>query len=126
MTLYEFNMLTLEEKQSTVWKKGVFLDNYITKDIKINCYALDKFFVEVVYDAQHNANATDSLVVVVYAPEANLYQVFDPSGTREEAAVNLPLPAFMAGLVVQVWVTFADTTNKEAAISTYLGAVTVT
>ena len=32
----------------------MFLDNYITKDIKINCYAIDKFFVEVVYDAEHN------------------------------------------------------------------------
>ncbi len=54
MTLYEFNMLSLEEKQATVWDKGIFLDNYITKDIKINCYAIDKFFVEVVYDAEHN------------------------------------------------------------------------
>jgi hypothetical protein len=50
MTLYEFNILTLEDKQATVWDKGTFLDNYITKDIRINCYALDKFFVEVVYD----------------------------------------------------------------------------
>jgi hypothetical protein len=54
MTLYEFNILTLEEKQATVWDMGIFLDNYITKDIKINCYAIDKFFVEVVYDAEHN------------------------------------------------------------------------
>lgn len=54
MTLYEFNSLTLEEKQATVWENGVFLDNYITKDIKINCYALDRFFVEVVYNAEHN------------------------------------------------------------------------
>ena len=54
MTLYEFNILSLEEKQSVVWLKGVFLDNYVTKDIKINCYALDKFFVEVVYDGKHN------------------------------------------------------------------------
>ena len=50
----EFNSINLEEKQATVWEKGVFLDNYITKDIKINCYAIDKFFVEVVYDAEHN------------------------------------------------------------------------
>ena len=54
MTLYEFNILTLEEKQATVWDKGTFLDNYITKDIRINCYAIDKFFVEVVYDGKHN------------------------------------------------------------------------
>ena len=54
MTLYEFNVFSLEEKQATVWDKGVFLDNYITKDIRINCYAIDRFFVEVVYDAEHN------------------------------------------------------------------------
>jgi len=54
MTLYEFNILTLEEKQATVWDKGIFLDNYVTKDIRINCYAIDKFFVEVVYDGQQN------------------------------------------------------------------------
>jgi len=54
MTLYEFNVLTLEEKQATVWEKGTFLDNYITDDIRINCYAIDKFFVEVVYDGEQN------------------------------------------------------------------------
>ena len=54
MTLYNFNKLALEEKQATVWDKGVFLDNYVTEDIRINCYAIDKFFVEVVYDAEFN------------------------------------------------------------------------
>jgi hypothetical protein len=53
MTLYEFNALTLEEKQTIVWNKGVFLDNHITKVERVNCYAIDKFFVEVVYDADH-------------------------------------------------------------------------
>jgi len=54
MTLYEFNALTLEEKQATTWKHGTFLDNYINQDIRINCYAIDKFFVEVVYDGAQN------------------------------------------------------------------------
>lgn len=54
MTLYEFNILRLEEKQAFVWDRGIFLDDYITKDIRINCYAIDKFFIEVVYDAEHN------------------------------------------------------------------------
>ena len=54
MTLYEFNALSLEEKQATVWDKGTFLENYITKDTRINCYAIDKFFVEVVYDGEQN------------------------------------------------------------------------
>ena len=54
MTLYEFNALNFEEKQTTVWDKGTFLDNYITEDIRINCYAINKFFVEVVYDGKFN------------------------------------------------------------------------
>ena len=33
---------------------GVYFDNYVTEDIRINCYAIDKFFVEVVYNAEHN------------------------------------------------------------------------
>ena len=54
MTLYEFNILTLEEKQAKVWENGTFLDNHITQDIRINCYAIDRFFVEVVYDGEQN------------------------------------------------------------------------
>ena len=52
MTLYEFKVLTLEEKQAVVWDKGVFLDNHITTKEKCNCYAIDKFFVEVVYNRE--------------------------------------------------------------------------
>jgi hypothetical protein len=54
MTLYEFNALELNERMEAVNLYGTFLDNYITKDIKINCYAIDKFFVEIVYDSEHN------------------------------------------------------------------------
>jgi len=54
MTLYNFNKLSLEEKQKLVWDKGTFLDNYLTQGIRINCYAIDKSFVEVVYDGEQN------------------------------------------------------------------------
>ncbi len=54
MTLYDFNKLLLKEKLTLVWDKGIFLDNYITKTERCNCYAIDKFFVEVVYDAEQN------------------------------------------------------------------------
>ena len=54
MTLYNFNILSFEEKQATVYDIGTFLDNYVTKDIRINCYAIDKFFVELVYDSEFN------------------------------------------------------------------------
>lgn len=54
MTLYEFNALSIEDKQSTVWELGSFLDNYVTKEVKVNCYAIDMFFVEVHYNAEYN------------------------------------------------------------------------
>ena len=54
MTLYEFNILELNERMEAVNQYGVYLDNYVTKDIRINCYAIDMFFVEVVYNAEHN------------------------------------------------------------------------
>ena len=45
MTLYEFNRLELNERMEAVDQYGIFLDNYITKNIRINYYAIDKFFV---------------------------------------------------------------------------------
>jgi len=54
MTLYEFRMLNDDDQLTAVWDKGIFLENYITKTEKINCYAIDLFFVEVVYDAKQN------------------------------------------------------------------------
>ncbi|WP_406683326.1 hypothetical protein N1F78_11595 [Seonamhaeicola sp. MEBiC1930] len=54
MTLYEFNSLTLEEQQKVVWKNGTFLDHHITDKERCSCYAIDKFFVEVVYDGENN------------------------------------------------------------------------
>jgi hypothetical protein len=29
------------------------LDNNVTKDTGINCYTIDKFFAEVIYDTEH-------------------------------------------------------------------------
>jgi len=55
MTLYEFNALTFEEKLTLVFDIGVFLDNYVSVKERINCYAIDKFFVEVYYDSKKNA-----------------------------------------------------------------------
>ena len=54
MTLYEFNALELNERMEAVNQYGTFLDNHITEKEKCNCYAIDKFFVEVVYNSEHN------------------------------------------------------------------------
>jgi len=54
MTLYQFNRLSEEEQIKTVWSIGVFLDNHISKTEMLSCYAIDMFFVELVYDADKN------------------------------------------------------------------------
>ena len=54
MTLYEFNNLKLDEQLTIVWNKGEFIDNHFSTLERCNCYAIDKFFVEVVYDVVHN------------------------------------------------------------------------
>ena len=54
MTLYGFNVLKLNERMEVANQYGTFLDNYITKDISINCYAIEKFFIEVIYDREYN------------------------------------------------------------------------
>ena len=54
MTLYEYNALELNERMEAVNQYGTFLDNHITEKEKCNCYAIDKFFIEVFYNAEHN------------------------------------------------------------------------
>lgn len=54
MTLYEFNVLELNERMEVVNQQGTFLDNHITKLERCNLYAINKFFVEVVYNADTN------------------------------------------------------------------------
>jgi len=54
MTLYQFNALEINDQIEAVNQLGTFLDNYIVNGERCNCYAIDKFFVEVVYDAEHN------------------------------------------------------------------------
>jgi len=54
MTLYEFNILDHNSKLKVVWDKGIFLENHISNFERVNCYAIDKFFVEVVYDPGKN------------------------------------------------------------------------
>ena len=54
MTLQEFNKLDHDTRLFTVVDKSTFLDNYVTPEIRMNLYAIDKFFVELVYDGDEN------------------------------------------------------------------------
>ena len=50
MTLYEYKILSEDEQNDTVFSKGKFLDIVIDGNTKYVLYALDMFFVEVIWD----------------------------------------------------------------------------
>ncbi|RXJ50022.1 DUF6266 family protein [Gelidibacter gilvus] len=74
---------------------------------------------------QGYAHDNDQLIVVVFSPDADLYQLSIAIGRRDLAGTSIALPAYMAGLDIQVWATFATANGKVAAISMYLGEHTV-
>ncbi len=56
-SLYDFNILSFEEKQATVWEFDSFIEN---KPIEngtleyLSLYGIDKFYVELVYNRDTN------------------------------------------------------------------------
>jgi len=52
MTLYEYKMLSEDEQYDTVFSKGKFHDIHINGNTKYVLYALDMFFVEVIWDIE--------------------------------------------------------------------------
>ncbi len=53
MTLQEFNLLEFNERMETVNEFGRLLDNHVTRIERCDLYEIDKFFVEVVYNPEH-------------------------------------------------------------------------
>ncbi|ARV05669.1 hypothetical protein BTO04_02685 [Polaribacter sp. SA4-10] len=74
---------------------------------------------------QGKATATDAFMVVVYAPELNLFYTNIAVATRDATTATVTLPNFMASFEVEVWVSFSKPETNLAAISTYMGAITV-
>lgn len=74
---------------------------------------------------QGKATAKDELMVVVYAPDLNLFYNNLSVATRQDTAATVTLPNYMASLEVQVWASFSKPDTNFAAMSTYMGAITV-
>ena len=54
MTLLEFNQLSFDDKMYCIVDNAVFIDNYIDDNVRLNCYALFNFFVELIYNSNAN------------------------------------------------------------------------
>ncbi len=52
--LYEYNLLSTDEKAQTLWDKGEFIVSRKSKTNSANLYSLSDFFVEVNYDNDKN------------------------------------------------------------------------
>ena len=74
---------------------------------------------------QGTASATDNLVVVLYAPDSDLYYLNLQTATREDLSVVIDLPEYFQGQLVQGWITFVAANEKSYATSNYIGAITI-
>ncbi|MBP1841691.1 DUF6266 family protein [Formosa algae] len=74
---------------------------------------------------QGNASPFDELMVVAYAPDLNLFYSDLAVDTRDATTATVNLPAYMSTFEVEVWASFNKPETTLAAISTYLGRVTV-
>lgn len=67
----------------------------------------------------------DSLLVVIYAPAAKAFQVFDNVAKREDMAATLAVPDYLANQAVHCWATFKNDSRKLVASSSYMGEITL-
>ena len=74
---------------------------------------------------QGTASATDNLVVVLYAPDSDLYYLNLQAANREELSVVIDLPEYFQGVLVQGWITFVAANEKSYATSNYIGSLTI-
>jgi hypothetical protein len=74
---------------------------------------------------QSSATADDLVLVLAYAEGQKLFHVFDPAALRGEATIQLTLPTYFRGEEVQVWATMVTADRKTAAMSSYIGAVSI-
>ena len=54
MTLYDFLILPIDSKYEVVWDEGIHIETYTGYDKIYQLYALNDFFVEIIYDPKTN------------------------------------------------------------------------
>ena len=74
---------------------------------------------------QGSAAANDKVLAVLYCPEEDLFQIYNPLGERAEETATIKLPAFFSGKEMHVWACVVSDNDKDASISTYLGSITI-
>jgi hypothetical protein len=52
--IYEYTLMTTDQRAACLWEHGTFLDNRVEKGFKYILYSLNNFYVEVTYDSEEN------------------------------------------------------------------------
>jgi hypothetical protein len=74
---------------------------------------------------QGDAETTDKLVVVLYEETTKTILHSLNAGLRNQGSSNVVVPAYLTGLTVHAWATFAASNDKLYATSQYLGTVVI-
>lgn len=79
ITHFDFRQMSQAEQAEAVWR-GTFLGDRREKELWIQCYSLETFYVEVFYDAQANQilkleSFTQVSLLAPYLPPINFNDV---------------------------------------------------
>lgn len=69
------------------------------------------------------ADANDLLLVVLYNSDKAVFVVEEGTATRQEATLDIAVPAGYAGDTLHAWVGFVNKAQKKASSSIYLGSL---
>lgn len=65
----------------------------------------------------------DKLLVVIYSPDLNVFEIFEDAAQRDSGEVQLRAANFLQGSTVHCWAGFVDDERKLSSLSVYLGDV---
>lgn len=77
----------------------------------------------MVDSGQAMANATDKLVLVLYLPSLNQFEIFENVATRQEGSAVINYASYYMGLEAQCWASFGNANGSKYAVSTYMGVI---
>lgn len=63
----------------------------------------------------------DELLVVIYSPDLDVFELFEHTAVRDQGTVALSAASFFVGLKVHCWAGFVDDERKLSSLSIYLG-----
>lgn len=65
----------------------------------------------------------DKLLFVIYAPDLDVFEIFEDTAQRDSSEVNLIAASYLQGSTVHCWAGFVNNERKLSSLSLYLGDI---